>query len=169
MTFNINVFGQPLPFSQPHGPSAHPATKPQSYWPLRQTVKPHVLRGMSRQGKTGYCWWFRNPVKSRWGRVVEIPLFYRGFIHFQVVGNGISEPSSVWDYSNVSSHIPKFFFQETQSRASNASPDLLTHQGLSCSLKSLNLPKMGICSQTTTKKTGKRVTNQHFPYILINP
>ena len=45
-----------------------------------------------------YCWWFRNPTNSPvWGKgIVTIPLLFSVFIHpFPVVGNGISEPSTV--------------------------------------------------------------------------
>ena len=53
--------GQPLPFSQPRGPSAHPATTPQSYWPLRQTLEPHVLRWVDKGHEV---WWDAKNVEA---------------------------------------------------------------------------------------------------------
>ena len=50
--------------------------------------------------------WFRNPVNSSVDMVVKIPIIYRGLSPSQVVGNGISEPSTVpleGGYSDASS------------------------------------------------------------------
>ena len=47
-----------------------------------------------------YCWWFRNPA-NHYGRY---PIIYMGFMFHtcQVVGNGISEPSTVLFSENPS-------------------------------------------------------------------
>ena len=59
------------------------------YMIFTQTVISRVLGTPIYQ----YCWWFRNPANQL--RLVDYPIIYKVLAPSQVVGNGISEPSTV--------------------------------------------------------------------------